>query len=141
MVLGKLPVPGRSSNLADSRARAYCACIGCGWGLFGHFYSHLFCLSSFLPPFGRRPDIAEILSQRTVKPKTTNQPNRQILLDTHIEIKRRFCKHDWNLMNSGVNSITIASLSDSMHVSSFQPIIVGCRFKKGLKIVHDITLF
>ena len=47
MVLGKLPVPGRPSNLADSRARAYCACSGCGWGLFGHFYSHLSCLSSF----------------------------------------------------------------------------------------------
>ena len=25
MVLGKLPVPGRPSNLGDSRARAYCA--------------------------------------------------------------------------------------------------------------------
>ena len=37
MVLGKLPVPGRPSNFADSRARAYCACSGCGWGLFGHF--------------------------------------------------------------------------------------------------------
>ena len=24
-----------------SRARAYCACSRCGWGLFGHFYSHL----------------------------------------------------------------------------------------------------
>ena len=22
-----------------SRARAYCACNGCGWGLFGHFFS------------------------------------------------------------------------------------------------------
>ena len=46
MVLGKLPLPGRPSNLADSRARAYCACGGCGWGLFGHFYSHLSFLSS-----------------------------------------------------------------------------------------------
>ena len=41
MVLGKLPVPGRPTNLDDSRARAYCACSGCGWGLFGHFYSRL----------------------------------------------------------------------------------------------------
>ena len=47
MVLGKLPVSGRLSNLADSRARAYCACSGCGWGLFGHFYSHLSFLSFF----------------------------------------------------------------------------------------------
>ena len=54
MVLGKLPVPGRPSNLADSRARAYCACSGCG--LFGHFHSHLSSLL-FLPLFGRRSDI------------------------------------------------------------------------------------
>ena len=47
MVLGKLPVPGRPSNLADSRARAYCVRSGCGWRLFGHFYSHLSSLSSF----------------------------------------------------------------------------------------------
>ena len=52
MVLGKLPVPGRPSNLADSRARAYCTCSGCGWGLFGSIFSLL-----FLPLFGRRPDI------------------------------------------------------------------------------------
>ena len=37
MVLGKLPVPGRPPNLNYSRVRAYCACSGCGWGLFGHF--------------------------------------------------------------------------------------------------------
>ena len=40
-MLGKLPVPGRPTNLYDSRARAYCACSRCGWGWFGHFYSHL----------------------------------------------------------------------------------------------------
>ena len=39
-----------------SRARAYCAHSRCGWGLFGHFYSHLSFLS-FLPLFGRRLDI------------------------------------------------------------------------------------
>ena len=56
MVLGKLPVPGRPTNLDKSRARAYCACSRCGWGLFGHFsliYHFLF----FLPLSGRRPDI------------------------------------------------------------------------------------
>ena len=47
MVLGKLPVLGRPSNLADSRAKAYCACSRCRWGLLGHFYSYL----SFLSPF------------------------------------------------------------------------------------------
>ena len=32
MVLGKLPVPGRPTNLDYSRARAYCACSRCGLG-------------------------------------------------------------------------------------------------------------
>ena len=44
---------GASHNFDYSRARAYCACSRCGWGWLGHFYSHL----SFLPLFGRRPDI------------------------------------------------------------------------------------
>ena len=62
-VLGKLPVPGRPTNIDESRARAYCACSGCGWGLFGHFYSRVSILFSsisslfFLPLSGRRPDI------------------------------------------------------------------------------------
>ena len=46
MVFGKLPVPGHSTYLVNSRARAYCACIRCEWGLFGHFFS---CLSFILP--------------------------------------------------------------------------------------------
>ena len=46
-VLGKLPVAGRPTNLDYSRARACCACSRCGWGLFGHFFSHLSFLSSF----------------------------------------------------------------------------------------------
>ena len=37
MVLGKLPVPGRPTNLDDSRARAYCACSRCGWGCLDIF--------------------------------------------------------------------------------------------------------
>ena len=39
MVLGKLPVPGRPTYLDYSRARAYCACSRCRWGLFGHVFS------------------------------------------------------------------------------------------------------
>ena len=56
-VLGKLPVPGRPTNLDYSRARAYCAFSRCGWGLFGHF--SLIYHFSFLSPSlaGRRPDI------------------------------------------------------------------------------------
>ena len=57
MVLGKLPVPGRPTYLEKSRARAYCACSGCGWGLFGHFFSRLSFLFFSLSLSGRRPDI------------------------------------------------------------------------------------
>ena len=48
MMLGKLLVPGHSTNLDNSRARAYCACSRCGWGLFGHFFSSSF-FHFFLP--------------------------------------------------------------------------------------------
>ena len=54
-VLGKLPVPGRPTNLYDSRAGACCTCGGCGWGLFGHFCSHLSFLSSVSLPLGDGP--------------------------------------------------------------------------------------
>ena len=56
MVLGKLPVPGRPSNLDNSRARAYCTWGRCGWGFLGHFFSRLSFLFSFSLS-GRRPDI------------------------------------------------------------------------------------
>ena len=55
MVLGKLPVPGRPTYLDYSRARAYCACGGCRWGLFGHFFSHLSFLFSFSLSLGDGP--------------------------------------------------------------------------------------
>ena len=55
MALGKLPVPGRPTNLDESRARAYCAYNGCGWGLFGHFYSRLSFLFSFSLSLGDSP--------------------------------------------------------------------------------------
>ena len=48
MVLGKLPVPGRPANFDCSRARAYCACSRCGWGLLDIFF--LVCHFSFLSP-------------------------------------------------------------------------------------------
>ena len=64
MVLGKLSMPGRATNLGKSRTRAYCACGECGWSLFGRF--SLVCLDIllssvislfFLPLSWRRPDI------------------------------------------------------------------------------------
>ena len=56
-VLGKLPVPGRPTNLDNSRARAYCSCCRCGRGLFGHCFLSSIASLFFLPLSGRRPDI------------------------------------------------------------------------------------
>ena len=56
-VLGKLSVPGCPTSLDDSRARAYCACSRCGWGLFETFLLSSILSLLFLPLFGRRPDI------------------------------------------------------------------------------------
>ena len=57
MVLGKLPVPGRPTYLDDSRARAYCAYSGCGWGFVWTFLISSIISLFFLPLSGRRPDI------------------------------------------------------------------------------------
>ena len=64
---------GAPYNLDDSRARAYCACSRCGWGMFRHFYSPLSFPSSF-PSFWETARYRLILFERAVKPKTTNQP-------------------------------------------------------------------
>ena len=53
--LGKIPVPGRPTNLGNSRARAYCACSRCGCWLFGHFFSLLSFLFSFSLSLGDSP--------------------------------------------------------------------------------------
>ena len=57
MVLGKLPVLGRPTNLNNSRARAYCACSTCGWGLFWTFFLSSVISFFFLPLSGRRLDV------------------------------------------------------------------------------------
>ena len=56
MMLGKLPVSGRNTNMDNSRARAYCACSRCGWGVVRTlFSSHLSFLSSFSLSLGDGP--------------------------------------------------------------------------------------
>ena len=41
MVLGKLTVLGRPTILITVGQGPTAPCSRCGWGLFGHFYSHL----------------------------------------------------------------------------------------------------
>ena len=74
MVLGKLPVPGRPTIWITVGQGPTVLAVGAGGGLFRHFYSHPSILSSFSLSLGDGPILTEILSQRAVKPKTTNQP-------------------------------------------------------------------
>ena len=55
MVLGKPPVPGRTTYLDDSWAWAYCTCSMCGRGLFGHFFFRLSFPSCFYLSLGEGP--------------------------------------------------------------------------------------
>ena len=67
-------MPGRPTNLDNSKARTYCACSRCGWGLLDIF-SLVYRLSFLSPSVGGCSTETEILSQRAVKPQTTNQSN------------------------------------------------------------------
>ena len=55
MVLGKLPVPGRPTILDYSRARAYCTCSRCGWGIVWTFFLSSIISHFLLPVFGKGP--------------------------------------------------------------------------------------
>ena len=55
MVLGKLPVPGRPTIGITLGQGSTALAAGAGGGYFGHFYSHLFFLSSFSLSLGDGP--------------------------------------------------------------------------------------
>ena len=75
MVLSKLPVPGRPTNLDKSRARACCACSKCGWGLFGHFISCLSFLFSFSLFLGNGQYRLKYCLKGPLSPKQTTNPH------------------------------------------------------------------
>ena len=73
-VLSKFPVPGRPTNVHQSRTRAYCACSRCGLGLFGHFslvYHFSFVSPSLWKTARYRP---KYCLKGPLSPKTTKQP-------------------------------------------------------------------
>ena len=74
MVLGNLPGPGRPTWMTVGQGPTALA-VGAGGGCLDIFYSLLSFLSYFSLSLGDGPILTEILSQRAVEPKTTNQPN------------------------------------------------------------------
>ena len=57
MVLDNRPVPGRPTNVDYSRARSYCACSRCGWGVMWACLLSSIISLFFLPVSVKRPDI------------------------------------------------------------------------------------
>ena len=55
MVLGKLLVPGRLTNLNNSRARVYCVCSMCRWGCLNNFFSLVYLFSLLSSSLGDGP--------------------------------------------------------------------------------------
>ena len=73
MVLGKLPVPGRPTILSRVGQGPIALAVGAGGGGLDIF-TFIYPFFSFSLSLGDGPIYTEILSQRAVKPKTTNQP-------------------------------------------------------------------
>ena len=80
MVLGELPVPGRTTIWMIVGQGPIVLAVGTGGGCLDIF-TLLYLFSSLSPSLlGDGPILTEILSQRAVKPKTTNQPNHSLSL-------------------------------------------------------------
>ena len=78
MVLGKLPVPGRPTIWITVGRGPIALAVGADGGGLDIFT--LICpFSSFSLSLGDGPILTEILSQRAVKPKTTNQQTNDLL--------------------------------------------------------------
>ena len=73
MVLGKLPVPGRPTIWIIVGQGSTALAVGAGGGCLDIF-TLIYPFSSF-SLFWERARYRQILSQRAVKTKTTNQPN------------------------------------------------------------------
>ena len=90
MVLGKLPVSGFPTLLMIVGQRPT-ALVVCADGVVWTFLLLSIFSLLFLPLFERRPDI---LSQRAVKPKTTNQPTKSDPIYTRQNKYRRNFYYD-----------------------------------------------
>ena len=71
MVMGNLPVPGRPTILITVGQEPIALAVGAGWGGLDIF-TLIYPFSSLSLSLGDGPIWTEILSQRAVKPKTTN---------------------------------------------------------------------
>ena len=85
----KLPVPGHPTICITVGQGSPALAVGAGGGcldIYTLIYHFSFSLLSLSPSLGDGPIWTEILSQRAVKPKTTNQPTyEKICCDPLLE--------------------------------------------------------
>ena len=76
-MLGKLPVPGRPTNMDYSRARDCCACSRCGWGGCFDIFSLLYHFSPLSPSLW---EMARYRLKYCLKgPLSPKQPSNRII--------------------------------------------------------------
>ena len=76
-------------------------------GLFGHFYSHLSFLFSFSLSLGDGLIQTEILSQRAVKPKTTNRPNLTTLFLGRLRPPKRLSSTSCTYFHQSLKTVLL----------------------------------
>ena len=107
-------------------------------GLFGHFFPRLSLLFSLSLSLGDGPIYTEILSQRAVKPKTTNQTqNNQQTNGTYIDHDQTMCRTRTATICTRKNAllyiISIKLTLGSLHNSKTVQDIVA---KSGTNVKH-----
>ena len=90
-----------------------------GGGCLDSFFSHLSFLSSFTPSLGDGPILTEILDQRAVKPKATNQPNQTF---PHFLIKEIT---DENTSITSLFPFVIQKVLQSMKIPALLPFLLS----------------
>ena len=85
MVLGKLPVPGRPTILITVGQGPIALAVDAGGGGLDIF-TLIYPFSSFSLSLGDGSIQTEILSQRAVKPKTTNQSQAKVIYRLNYRI-------------------------------------------------------
>ena len=92
MVLGKLPVPGRPTNLDNSGARAYCACSRCGRRLFGFFFLSSITTLFFLPLWDTARYRLKYCIKGPLNPKQPTKPTFSLsLCGGTVRYRLKYC--------------------------------------------------
>ena len=112
-----------------SKARAYCACSRCGWGLFGHFFSPLSFL--FLSP--SLWDARYRLKYCLKWPLNPRQPTNQPKLSPDSTQFSKKCIFYQNFDRPWCTMVSIVFVSDSQQMKLYDYVekVIGNKYVSG----------